>query len=52
MQGLLRDIRFSFRLLFKRPGFTVVIILTLALGIGANTALFTVVKTALLDAPS
>ena len=50
MQGLLRDIRFSFRLLFKRPGFTVVIILTLALGIGANTALFTVVKTALLDA--
>ena len=48
MQGLLRNLRFGLRLLFKNPGFTAVTILTLALGIGANTAIFTVTSALLL----
>src|SRR2546421_4613129 len=48
LDTVLRDLKYTFRMLARTPGFTAVAVLTLALGIGANTAIFTLLDQVLL----
>lgn len=49
METFWQDVRYGLRMLAKKPGFTLVVVITLALGIGANVTIFTWIKAVLLE---